>query len=78
MKEAIIVAVMKGIYAIAYTEACKQLGLQRDLNLWPRDNLFCLSPIYWQTVHALMSSKTLVFHSFKIIILIKVGSHHAK
>ena len=38
---------------------------------------FCLSPIYWQTVLVLMPSKTLVFHCFKIMILIKVGSHHA-
>ena len=27
MKEAIDLAVMKAIYAIAYTEACKKLGL---------------------------------------------------
>ena len=40
--------------------------------------LFCLSPIYWQTVLVLLPSKTLVSHCFKIMILSKVGSHHAK
>ena len=33
MKEAMILAVMKAIYAIAYIEACKKSGLELGLNV---------------------------------------------
>ena len=35
IKEAMILAVMKAIYAIAYIEACKKSALEQGLNVWP-------------------------------------------
>ena len=44
MKWAMILAVMKGIYAIAYVEAFNRVstGSQQGLNLWPRDTSLSL------------------------------------